>query len=166
MATLIPGAFYIAMKPKIRNAQPDDLDALVVLLETLFSIEADFCVDEERQRKGLSLMLDGCHKHRCVKVAEAGGQVVGMCTAQTLISTAEGGRVALIEDMVVLPAYRGRGIGRQLMQSIESWALSQEITRVQLLADRTNFVALDFYDKIGWTPTQLICLRRKWEPKP
>ena len=146
---------------RIRNAQASDRDAMVGLLRELFSIEADFTIDEARQRRGLKLMLDGCLKHRCIKVAEVGGQVIGMCTAQTLISTAEGGVVALVEDVVVDPQFRGRGIGRNLMESIEDWARSRGATRMQLLADRTNFSALDFYDKIGWRPTQLICLRRR-----
>lgn len=149
------------MDVTIRDALPDDLDILVRLLQALFSIEADFGVDEKRQRRGLSLMLDGCGKHRCVKVAEADDHVVGMCTAQILISTAEGGMVALVEDMVVDAPYRGMGIGRQLMSAIEAWAQKHDITRLQLLADRTNFPALDFYDKMGWCPTQLICLRRQ-----
>lgn len=150
------------MDVKIRNAQPEDLDALTALLCELFSIEADFAVDTRRQRRGLSLMLDGCLKHRCVKVAEMDGEVVGMVTAQLLISTAEGGLVALVEDMVVDRRYRGRGIGRRLMAAVESWSRERGASRLQLLADRTNFSALDFYDKIGWRPTRLICLRRKW----
>lgn len=150
------------MDVTIRNAQPDDLDALTALLRQLFAIEADFTVDTGRQRRGLSLMLDGCMKHRCVKVAEVDGEVVGMVTAQLLISTAEGGPVALVEDMVVDGQYRGRGIGRQLMGAIEAWARKRGVSRLQLLADRTNFSGLDFYDKIGWRPTRLICLRRKW----
>lgn len=149
------------MDVTIRDALPDDLDILVRLLQALFSIEADFAVDEKRQRRGLSLMLGGCGKHRCVKVAEIEGMVVGMCTAQILISTAEGGMVALVEDMVVDARYRGMGIGRQLMSAIEGWAQKRRISRLQLLADRTNFSALDFYDKMGWRPTQLICLRRQ-----
>jgi ribosomal protein S18 acetylase RimI-like enzyme len=146
----------------IRNAQRSDMDAMVDLLEVLFSIEDDFSVDKARQRRGLKLMLDGCLKHRCIKVAEVNGKVIGMCTAQTLISTAEGGIVALVEDVVVDLQFRDRGIGRKLMESIEDWSRSRGATRMQLLADRTNFSALDFYDKIGWLPTQLICLRRKW----
>jgi ribosomal protein S18 acetylase RimI-like enzyme len=145
----------------IRNAQTSDMDAMVGLLKALFSIEADFSIDKARQRRGLKLMLDGCLKHRCIKVAEVKGQVIGMCTAQTLISTAEGGIVALVEDVVVDLQFRGRGIGRKLMACIEDWARSRGATRMQLLADRTNFSALDFYDKIGWLPTQLICLRRR-----
>jgi len=137
------------------------MDAMVALLRALFAIEADFTVDEKRQRRGLALMLDRCGKHRCIKVAEVVGAVVGMVTAQTLISTAEGGVVALIEDMVVVEEFRRVGVGRRLMNSIETWARDRGAIRLQLLADRTNFNALEFYDRIGWLPTRLICLRRK-----
>ena len=151
----------MAMNVIIRNARFEDLDALTALLRELFSIEADFAIDEQRQRRGLTLMLDGCSKHRCIKVAEIKGKVIGMCTAQKLISTAEGGIVTLVEDVVVNVKFRGQEIGRKLMASIEDWAISHGATRMQLLADRTNFSALDFYDKIGWYPTQLICLRHQ-----
>jgi ribosomal protein S18 acetylase RimI-like enzyme len=154
------------MDATIRNARLEDLDTLTMLLRQLFSIEADFAVNADWQRRGLSLMLDGCLKHRCVKVAEVEGVVVGMVTAQLLISTAEGGSVALVEDMVVDSHCRGRGIGRLLMAAIEDWSRERGAKRLQLLADRTNFSALDFYDKIGWRPTRLICLRRKWNKTP
>jgi GNAT superfamily N-acetyltransferase len=150
---------------RVRNAGRSDIDVMVSLLGELFSVEADFSIDKARQCRGLKLMLDGCLKHRCIKVAEVKGQVIGMCTAQTLISTAEGGVVALVEDVVVDLQFRGQGIGRKLMESIEDWARSRGATRMQLLADRTNFSALDFYDKIGWRPTQLICLRRCYKEK-
>lgn len=149
-----------------RHARSDDIDAMTVLLGTLFAMEADFTADPARQAKGLALMLDGCGKHRCLMVAEMDGQVVGMCSAQMLVSTAEGSMVALVEDMVVAKHCRNLGIGRRLMQSIEDWSRDHGATRLQLLADRTNFTALDFYHKIGWRPTQLICLRRKWHPNP
>lgn len=149
----------------IRDAQPDDVETLVELLQELFAIEADFAADASRQRKGLLMLLDGCGKHRCLKVAQVDDQVVGMCSVQALISTAEGGWVALVEDMVVNAQYRGTGVGRRLMADIELWAKRRGMTRLQLLADRTNFDALGFYDKMGWCPTQLICLRRQWDLK-
>lgn len=150
------------MEIKIRDADSGDLDAMVGLLYELFSIEIDFTFDHQTQYRGLSLMLDGCGKHRCIKVAEVEEAVVGMVTAQMLISTAQGSPVALIEDMVAAATHRGMGIGRALMEAIEQWARQRNATRMQLLAERTNFQALEFYDRIGWLPTQLICLRRKW----
>ncbi len=149
------------MPATIRNARHEDIETLVALLKQLFAIETDFKIDIERHRRGLALMIDGCGKHRCVQVAEVEGAVVGMGTAQLLISTAEGGLVALVEDIVVDVQWRGRGIGRLLVAALEQWASLHGATRLQLLADRTNFSALDFYDRIGWRPTRMICLRRR-----
>jgi GNAT superfamily N-acetyltransferase len=148
------------MDVKIRNAENRDLDRLVGLLDELFSIEADFSVDSDRQRRGLTLMVDGCGKHRCVKVAEAGGRVVGMATAQLMVSTAEGAFSALVEDVVVTESMRGRGIGEALLTALEAWARLHGAARLQLLADRENHRALDFYQRRGWSATQLICLRK------
>ena len=152
----------MTMNVTIRSAQHVDRDAMVALLEALFRIEADFSIDKARQHRGLTLMLDGCRKHVCLKVAVVGESVVGMGTAQTLVSTAEGGLVALVEDMVVAPSHRQMGIGRMLMSAIENWARDRGATRLQLLADHTNGRALDFYAHLGWQSTRLICLRRKW----
>ena len=106
------------------------------------------------------MMLDGCGKHRCVKVGEVDGGVVAMCTAQILVSTAEGAFSVMVEDMVVAEDMRGQGIGAALLATVEAWARQRGATRLQLLADRENLPALAFYRKHGWHPTQLICLRK------
>jgi GNAT superfamily N-acetyltransferase len=143
----------------IRHACPDDMDAMICLLQALFRLEADFAPLPDRQRNGLQRFLDGCGKHRCIQVAEKDGRVVGMATLQILISTAEGGPVGMVEDVVVHEQFRGKGVGRRLMASLVSWSVKRGLTRLQLLADRNNRSALDFYRRIGWRSTQLICLR-------
>jgi GNAT superfamily N-acetyltransferase len=148
------------MEVRIRNAERGDLDRLVALLAELFSIEADFSFDKDRQRRGLMLMVDGCGRHRCVKVADAGGRVVGMGTAQLMVSTAEGALSALVEDLIVTGSMRGRGIGRALLAAVQGWARLNGATRLQLLADKENRRALDFYRLQGWAATRLICLRK------
>ncbi|SDI08304.1 GNAT family N-acetyltransferase [Desulfosporosinus hippei] len=144
----------------IRRAESTDISALVRLLGILFSIESDFKIDESKQRKGLEIMLQDDSKG-CIMVAENNSQVIGMCTAQILVSTAEGGYVALIEDLVVDKEHRGIGIGKELLSSIEGWAMEKGAKRLQLLADKNNISALDFYKSIGWNSTQLICLHKK-----
>jgi GNAT superfamily N-acetyltransferase len=144
--------------PTLRKARQQDLEELTALLRLLFTIEADFNFNEAKQRQGLAMLLD--NDRGCILVAEEAGQVIGMCTGQLVISTAEGGPSVLVEDMVVAPAHRGQGTGRALMKAMAGWALEQGATRLQLLADKNNPPALAFYEHLGWRTTALICLRQ------
>ncbi|MBF0226201.1 MAG: GNAT family N-acetyltransferase [Desulfobacterales bacterium] len=144
----------------IRQATISDMDSLICLLKALFSIEKDFIFNEQLQRQGLTLMLSD-NKNRCVMVAEINGQVIGMCSIQTILSTAEGGVVGLIEDVIVRKDLRGKEIGKKLLASIENWAREKKLKRLQLLADRNNLAAIEFYEKLNWSKTQMICLRKK-----
>jgi len=74
----------------IRKAGFFDINQMKPLLKELFPIEEDFTFNESAQRQGLLMMLDDNEK-RCIMVAEAGDQIIGMCSAQLLVSTAEGG---------------------------------------------------------------------------
>ena len=146
------------MNAVIRRAGPEDIPALVGLLRLLFSIEKDFVFDAVKQERGLRLLL--ANAQAAVFAAEYDGQVIGMCTGQLLISTAQGGPSALIEDVVVQLAQQGKGVGRQLVAAAEAWAVSQGASRMQLLADQNNAPALAFYHKTGLQRTAMICLRK------
>ena len=141
----------------IRSARQQDVEQLVGLLHTLFTIEEDFSADTGKQRRGLELLLADTRSQ--VLVAEADDQVVGLCTGQVVISTAEGGPAILVEDMVVAEGYRGQGIGRLLLSGLIDWARDLGATRMQLLADRNNQPALDYYRHLGWQQTALHCWR-------
>ena len=142
----------------IRDAGHGDIEGLLPLLEQLFAIEADFSFDREIQARGLAMMLDGCGKHRTVKVAVQEGRIVGMCTGQTRISTARGAVCALVEDLVVDRDFRGRGTGTMLLEAVQDWARTRGIASISLLADKNNTKGLAFYQNASWTTTDLICL--------
>lgn len=142
----------------IRLAQEDDIEAMCVLLDRLFSIEQDFIPDRERQTAGLRLLLE--QPDADVLVAERDGAVIGMCTLQILLSTAEGGPVGIVEDVIVAPEHRGQGVGKALLQNMLKRAQARGLTRLQLLADRHNTPALGFYQAQDWCETSLVCLRQ------
>ncbi len=144
----------------IRIAAHDDLEVLVKLLGVLFAIEADFIPDTERQQAGLQRIMES-GPGKVIYVAEVASAVVGMCVAQETLSTAEGREAVWIEDVVVSPAFRRRGIAHALLRSIEEWAHDRGVNRLQLLADRDNAPALLFYSAEEWNCTQLICLRKR-----
>lgn len=150
----------MAISPEmIRPAVHSDLAALISLLKTLFCLEKDFDFNASLQWQGLKLMVD--HAQGCVLVAEVNGRVVGMCSGQLTVSTAEGGPALLVEDVVVHEDFRGEGVGSLLMERLGEWAKTKGVSRLQLLADRNNQPALEFYRKKGWRSTELICLRKR-----
>lgn len=50
------------------------------------------------------------------------------------------------------------------MAAVADWAAAAGATRLQLLADKDNGPALEFYQKQGWQFTRLICLRKLLVP--
>jgi ribosomal protein S18 acetylase RimI-like enzyme len=147
------------MSVSIEAASHHDLGALGTLLQQLFAIEEDFHFDTAKVQRALVQLLGD--PRACLLVARRNGQVVGMCSAQLVISTAEGAYSAWVEDVVVDSALRGQGIGQRLLEEIAAWAQGQGATRLQLLADLENKAALDFYRRSGWQRTQLVTLRTK-----
>lgn len=143
----------------LRTATTADIPAMATLLGSLFSIEADFTPDTAKQVKGLELLLASPTAR--IFVAENEGKVIGMCTVQLLVSTAAGEKIGSVEDVVVDPAFRGQGVGNALLQTLEQWAESQGLARLQLQADKDNAPALHFYAKQGWTTTRLVGLWKK-----
>src|SRR5512141_734044 len=105
----------------IRPARPEDIPRMSELLAELFSIESDFSPDREKQTQGLCTLVADPSGRTLVLVAERDMAVIGMATVQTLISTAEGGRVGLIEDVIVDKQFRSRGIGTLLLKGIAAW---------------------------------------------
>jgi len=143
----------------IRTACPGDIPRMSDLLDELFSLESDFEPDVVKQVKGLGMLVTEPAGTSLVLVAVAQGQIIGMATAQALVSTAEGGRVGLVEDVVVDSRCRCRGVGTMLLTRIIDWARGNKFTRLQLLADRTNHAAVAFYCSRGWSATGLNCMR-------
>lgn len=139
----------------IENANMDDVPALVQLLNVLFSIEQDFHPDEQRQSDGLRLILQNPN-HAVIKVArDKEENVIGMVSAQLVISSAQGSYSAWIEDMVISEDYRAQGVGRQLLSAVLQWAKEKGATRAQLLVDLDNEPALGYYNHLGWESSRM-----------
>ena len=148
------------MDIEISYATANDLPHLADLLAELFTLESDFQPDRDRQLRALRAILDDPDIGRLF-VLRVDGKVAGMANALITVSTAEGGRVLLLEDVIVRSEHRGGGLGRQLIEHVLDWARGQDMTRVTLLADRDNRAAQDFYRKLGFGDSHMTVLRRK-----
>jgi N-acetylglutamate synthase-like GNAT family acetyltransferase len=106
------------MSVVIRPARVGDIPRMADLLGELFSVESGFTADRERQERGLRALIEGPPGSAQVIVAESEGTVIGMATVQTVVSTAEGGQVGLVEDVIVERELRGQGIGTRLLGKV------------------------------------------------
>ncbi len=147
------------MNIEIDFATAADLDALADLLYELFTLESDFRPERGKQLRGLRLILDTPGIGRLF-VLRVDGTVAGMANALITVSTAEGGAVVLLEDVIVKASLRGHGLGRRLVDHVLAWAADAGMARVTLLADKDNAAALAFYGRIGFESSAMRVLRR------
>lgn len=133
---------------KIRKAQLHDLKSMGELLGELFVIEDDFTVDLEKQINALTFLY--YDQNATLLVAKKRNKVVGMISMQRLISTAMGGSVGIIEDMIVTQECRGSGIGTLLLNAMIGESKRLGYLRLSLAADHRNVVALAFYKPFGF----------------
>lgn len=152
------------MSREINLATVSDTPALSALLSILFTQEAEFQPDTAAQQRGLNAILSDPALGE-ILVARQNGQIVGMVNVLYSISTALGARVALLEDMVVVPAMRGSGLGSQLLAAAIKHAKQRGCLRITLLTDADNYAAQAFYQKQGFEKSSMIPLRCNLQAK-
>ncbi len=147
------------MNIAIDFATPADLPAMADLLHELFTLESDFIPARDKQVRGLKLILDTPAIGKLF-VLRIDGQVAGMANALITVSTAQGARVLLLEDLIVSAKHRAAGLGKRLVEHVCAWATAEGMTRITLLADQDNGAALAFYEKLGFENSAMV-VRRK-----
>jgi GNAT superfamily N-acetyltransferase len=140
-----------AIRPalELREARKKDLAQLVELLGVLFAQEADFVPDAAKQQRALEAILADPRIGR-IYVAHEERRVIGMVSTLYTISTAEGGKAAWLEDMVVRPECRGRGVGAALLAHAVVGARNEGCLRLTLLSDEDNAQAHGVYAAEGF----------------
>jgi len=145
-------------------AKSADLPRLVELLGILFEFEAEFSADSEKQRAALQAILADPAKGK-IFVARDGREVVAMASLLYTVSTAEGGKAALFEDLVTAPEHRKRGIGEALLKHVVAEARKEGVLRITLLTDMQNERAQAMYRRAGFVGSPMKPMRLKLKKK-
>ena len=152
-------------KVVIEPATEADLDELSEMLGGLFSQESDFRPDKDKQLRGLRLIFEQPSRGR-VFVLRREGAIVGMINLLFTISTAEGGFVVLLEDLVIHKQFQGHGYGAKLLQHAIEFARQENFLRITLLTDRPENLAQEFFRKHGFVESSMIPMRLWITPDP
>jgi len=143
---------------RIEPATIDDLPELAELLFDLFSQERDFTPDRDKQMRGLKLILEQPNRGR-IFVLRNESRIIGMINLLITISTAEGGFVLLLEDLVIIQEHRGQGYGTRLLDYALEFARQKKFLRITLLTDKPNEASKHFYLDRGFIESDMIPLR-------
>lgn len=79
-----------------------------------------------------------------VFVAEIAGQPAGYVALELLE------RSVRIDQLFVRPEHEAEGVGRQLLEYAEGYAISERAERLQIVVEEDNRRALDFYSRCGF----------------
>jgi ribosomal protein S18 acetylase RimI-like enzyme len=95
-----------------------------------------------------ALEVPACPHHRLL-VAEDGGQVVGWCRLFPLTGCDDPDHEAEV-GIGLLPQYRGRGLGKALLNQVLDWAAARKIERVRLCTRMDNTRAIHLFQGCGF----------------
>ncbi|GAA5116885.1 GNAT family N-acetyltransferase [Luteolibacter yonseiensis] len=145
--------------PRVEPATIEDLPALTELVMNLFDASGDFTPDRAVQERGLQLILEQPNRGR-IFVVRNHDSIFGMVNLLFTISTARGGFVILMEDVVIHPDHRGQGYGTMLLDYVQDFAKKKHFKRITLLTDRISAESQEFFKKRGFEHSNMIPMRR------
>jgi GNAT superfamily N-acetyltransferase len=148
-----------AQRAIVRAASVEDVATLLGLFAALAEYEHlqdELEVDEQRLREALF----GERPAAAALIAERAGEPVGYALFFPTFSSFRASRGIWLEDLFVLPAHRGAGVGRALLAAVAA-RVPETSGRLEWCALNWNELALGFYRGIGaramdeWTTLRL-----------
>ena len=122
--------------PAVREARPDDIDALL-------AIEAVFPTDRLERRAFRHAVASPTID---VLVADGDAGVLGYA----LVQRRRNSRTARLNSIAVTPGVAGRGLGRTLLEAAEAQARAKGCTVLRLEVRADNKPARTLYEKSGY----------------
>jgi GNAT superfamily N-acetyltransferase len=140
---------------RLRKATIEDAEALASLLTEIgwFEVFKNESLEESTQRVRAELELCLADDSHLVCVAQSEeGKIIGYVSVHWLPYLFMHGPEAYVSELVVRDSARGRGVGRRLLQAVETEARSRGCTRMALTnLRRRESYKRQFYVKAGWT---------------
>jgi ribosomal protein S18 acetylase RimI-like enzyme len=142
--------------PTVREATLEDAEALYYLARDLADALGDQRPRPDAVRARLGELLE--EPRARVLVAEGEEGVVGAASIWIKPDLAHGDAVIEVPMLVVSGSARRRGVGRLLVEEIQSVAAAENAALIELVATNENDVARDFYRSLGFVETDHIAL--------
>ena len=136
----------------LRKAQPGDAGLVLYFIKKLAEYEKlldQVEADEETLHQSLFVK-----KAAQVLIAEEDGTPIGYALYFYNFSTFTGRPGLYIEDVFILPEYRGKGYGTQIFRRLANIALEEGCARMEWICLDWNEPSLQFYRNMGAVPME------------
>ncbi len=140
-------------------------DCVIELQEYERTIDPALPEGERMADAYVAFLLERCAKLAGrVFVLDADRQVIGFVSVMTQVPPEEPGEeraeYAYVSDLVVLPAHRGRGFGRALLERAETFAREQGARMLKVGVLAGNRPARRLYHEMGFADHQIQLVKR------
>ncbi|MFI5132172.1 MAG: GNAT family N-acetyltransferase [Chitinophagales bacterium] len=152
---------------KIRKATLSDLEQLYIFEQNIIQAERPFDPTLKRERTNyydLKEMITAVHVE--VVVAESDNRIIGSGYARIEKSKTylQHSNHAYLGFMYVLPEFRGKGINKRIIETLQDWAMLQNVPELRLEVYYENINAIKAYEKIGFSK-HMLQMRLKLDEK-
>ena len=137
-------------QPVFRFAEEDDVGKILFFIRELAAyekLESEVVATEELLREWIF------EKNKAeVLFVQCGGEDVGFALFFHNFSTFLGRAGIYLEDLYVMPEYRGKGLGKALLQRLAQIAVERGCGRLEWWCLDWNRPSIDFYLSMGAEP--------------
>lgn len=147
LTTPTPPAAATRESVRFRSAEDRDTEALVSLWEAcgLTRPWNDPLKDIAFARSGPS---------SDVLVGETEGAIIAS------VMVGHDGHRGAVYYVSVAPAWRGEGLGREVMRAAENWLRARGVWKLNLLVRKTNAGVIGFYEGLGYKDSDTVSLQK------
>jgi GNAT superfamily N-acetyltransferase len=133
---------------RIVPARADDVPVILRMIKGLAEYE-QLSHEVVATEESLRASLFGANPAAEVVIAYAGHEPIGFALFFHNYSTFLGRAGLYLEDLFVVPSWRGRGVGRKLLGHVASVAVERACGRMEWCVLDWNESAIAFYQKLG-----------------
>ena len=129
----------------VREGDIDDLLPLMRAYAQFYEVPPD-----DERLLGIARMLIERPQEGVQFIARGDeGEALGFATVYMTWETLDAGRLAVMNDLFVSPAARGRGLGAALIEECRRFAREREAGKLAWQTAPTNEVAQRLYERVG-----------------